>query len=412
MNLIETILHIWAESLEVCLLKKGHSPQACLTPTGIFIQSQPKVDLSGIIFTNHPQKLTKASLMLYLWKNVPESHSQQPDEVLDLDMRSGIILRRHHQTTANKPSQPISITTNQLATIVNSGSRIKQHYFQETSARFIISSKQILFTELPANYQLSSPANKKPRSATKLLLQTSLVSHAKRTEKHHDGIGIFDIDLLKTSYQQLLPIVRDLNKLSPPHQTLLFRPPLTVLNHDWTSYTHFLAQVQNEFTQPFALLPNPPREPDDWLAFVSLPVFHTPASHHHAFWLEVATPAMALSLRSIDLNQIGGIVINQPQLLAWATGCDLPNKNSQQLSPHHHQIFSQFLESIINVVKIQAATQPLPVWVEINKSDPLVIAKIINYGCQAILSSASELSTIREHINQAEKEIWQRRITI
>lgn len=411
-NFIESILRIWADSLEMCLLKKGQSPQACLTPTGIFIQAQPKVDLSGIIFTNHPQKLTKASLVVYLWQNSQKSSTQQPAEVLDLDMRSGMILRRHHLPVATKQSSPIAISTEQLTTIVVSGSRIKQHYFQETSASFIISNQQLFFTQLPTDYQIDLPVNKTPQTATKLLLHASLVSQAKRTETISDGVGIFDIDLSKQYPQQLLPIIRDLNQLSPAHQTLLIRPSSTVLHHDWSRYAQLLTQLQNECNRPIALLPNQLKSPEDWLAIASLPIFKASITHPRPLWLEIATPGMALSLRSIDLNQVGGLVINQPQLLAWATGNNLPDKNSQQSSSHHHLIFAQLLESITIVVRSHNSAKPPPIWVELNQADSLLIANIICSGCQAILSSASELSTIKDCIQQAEKEIWLSRVSI
>lgn len=408
-NFIESILHIWAESLEQCLLKKGHSPQACLTPTGIFIQAQPKVDLSGIIFTNHPQNLTKASLVVYLWQNSQQSNTQQPEEILDLDMRSGMILRRHHLPTASLQSTLISISSEQLATIVSSGSRIKQHHLQDTSARFVISKQQVLFTQLPASYLLAVPVNKKARTATKLLLHTSLVSECKRTAAISDGIGIFDIDLAKQNFHQLLPIMDNLNQLSPTNQTLLLRSPSTMLHQDWNLYAQVLAQFKTKLNRPIALLPSQIKSPEDWLTIANLPVFKTPVAQSRPLWLEVSTPAMALALRSIDLNQAAGLVINQPQLVAWSSGSNLSIKNNQLSSIHVQLIFSQLLETIMATVKTQVTSMPLPVWVIFNQADQSLVATTINSGCQAVLSSASELSTMKDCIQQAEREIWKSR---
>lgn len=410
-NFLESILHIWANSLEACFLKKNHSPLTCLTPTGILIQSRPKVDLSGVIFTNHPQKLTKSSLVVYLWQK-QFSQQQPPDEIIDLDMRSGVILKRQNSTpSSTKP--PIALTTNQLSTLVTSGSRVKQHNLQDTAAQFLVTNQKILFVQIPAHYQLDVPKNQPSRSITKLLLHTSLTSEVKRVSKIGDGVGILEVDWSKRNTKQLIQTIQSLFQFSPANQILLLQSKSANSHHNWSRSAQLFELIKKEVNYPIALLPTQLKTPDEWLTIASLPLLKTPLTKPQPLWLEIATPAMALALRSLDFKQIGGVVINQSQLIAWAMASQSFNKSikhDEQLSPHAHFIFAQLLDSILTVVRSQVVTNPIPVWVEVDQADQNLIATIVNSGCQAILSSASELSTIKDGVHQAEKEIWKSRL--
>lgn len=410
-NLLESILHVWANSVEACFLRKNHSPQSCLIPTGIFIQSQPKVDLSGVLFTNHPQKLTKASLVVYLWQK-QFSQQQPPDETIDLDMRSGMILKRQSSTPAStKP--PIALTTNQLSTLVASGSRVKQHNFQDTTIQFLISNQQVLFTQIPANYHLELPKSQATRTVTKLLLHTELASQVKRVSKISDGVGILEVDWTKRNPKQLIQTIQSLFQLSPTNQTLLLQPKSINSYHNWSRLVQLFEPIKKEINYPIALLPSQLKIPGEWLALTSLPLLKASLTQPKLLWLEIATPAMALALRSLDFKQIGGIVINQSQLISWAMANQSSNKSTkhdEQLSPHAHFVFAQLLDSILTVVRSQVVANPIPVWVEVDQADQNLITTIVNSGCQAILSSASELSTIKDGIRQAEKEIWKSRM--